>query len=117
MATYEPQILEEFADRLYKQAAEMISQAVVGGILGGLIVGVLVGAGVGVALTALNHTPVASGDIPSIVWSGGVVAGCLFAILGGVIGYFTGKEKAFELRLKAQQALCQLQIEKNTRAA
>jgi hypothetical protein len=117
MATYEPQFLEEFADRLYKQAAEIISQAVVGGIVGGFLVGALFGAGVGIVLTALNRTPAPSGDIPSIVSSGGVIAGCLFAIVGGVIGYFTGKEKSFELRLKAQQALCQLQIEKNTRTA
>jgi hypothetical protein len=117
MANYEPQILEEFADRLYKQAAEIISQAVVGGIVGGLLVGALFGAGAGVGLLVLEQAPGVSGDTPSMVLAGGAIGFCLLAVVGGVIGYFTGKEKSFELRLKAQQALCQLQIEKNTRTA
>ncbi len=40
------------------------------------------------------------------------------AILGGVIlgifGYSMGTQKAFQLKLQAQTAICQVQIEKNT---
>lgn len=38
-------------------------------------------------------------------------------LIGGVIGAMVGSERAFTLRLLAQQALCQVQIERNTRAA
>ncbi len=42
----------------------------------------------------------------------------LLAFLGGlsgVIGYYIGQDKAFKYRLDAQIALCQVQIETNTR--
>jgi hypothetical protein len=45
------------------------------------------------------------------LWIGGIGA-----ILGGAMGYAIGTEKAFTLRLQAQVALCQVQIEANTRA-
>jgi hypothetical protein len=38
-------------------------------------------------------------------------------LVGGVIGYFIGTERAFVLRLQAQIALCQVQIERNTRSS
>jgi hypothetical protein len=37
------------------------------------------------------------------------------ALLVGVTAFRMGQEKAFALRLQAQTALCQLQIEANTR--
>ena len=39
------------------------------------------------------------------------------AALGGGIGYWVGSERAFWFRLRAQQTLCQKQIEENTRKA
>jgi hypothetical protein len=39
------------------------------------------------------------------------------AALMGTIAFMVGRWKSFALRLEAQLALCQLQIETNTRAA
>ena len=110
MPTYEPHILEEFAHKLYKEAEDMVSQSAVVGVIAGLFVGALIGAGIGAAQAMVSHTDVGFG-----VFAGGAIGGFVFAVLGGVVGYAAGKDKAFELKLKAQQALCQLQIEKNTR--
>jgi hypothetical protein len=38
-------------------------------------------------------------------------------LLGAVLGGIVGSERAFALRFAAQQALCQVQIERNTRGA
>ncbi len=37
------------------------------------------------------------------------------AVIGGGIGYVVGQQRAFWFRLQAQLALCQAQIEENTR--
>ena len=112
MASYEPDILEQFADRLYKEAADIISQNVFGGVFVGIFLGVIIGFAVGFAESLQKQTPGTENGVPI-----GIAAAVLLAVVGGVSGYYHGKEKAFELRLKAQQALCQLQIEKNTRKA
>lgn len=39
----------------------------------------------------------------------------LGAVVAGLIGYAIGTEKAFQLKLQAQTALCQVKIEENTR--
>jgi hypothetical protein len=58
--------------------------------------GVMTGASIGLASPGLQTTVVA-------------------AILLGIVGYIVGRGKAFRLELEAQLALCQVQIEKNTR--
>jgi hypothetical protein len=40
----------------------------------------------------------------------------VLGILGAVSGYSRGRDKAFHLKLEAQVALCQVQIEVNTRS-
>ncbi len=90
MTTYDPKIMYEFADRLYKRANQIIIVST--------IIGVLVGGGGGLALEATVG-----------VWT------MLAAVLGGVIGYLVGRERAFSLKLQAQTALCQVKIEENTR--
>jgi hypothetical protein len=120
MSSYEPQILEEFAEKLYKEAGEIISSYCVGSILGGGFLGLLIGAAAGFAQPFIaSGTPAPTAGNPlsfsDAVPVDAAIAGIAFAALGGILGYYWGKEKAFELKLKAQQALCQLQIEKNTR--
>jgi len=39
------------------------------------------------------------------------------ALVGGALGAVVGNNRAFALRLMAQTALCQMQIERNTRPA
>ncbi len=45
-----------------------------------------------------------------------VVSVALWAFVIGIFGFVAGKERAFSLRMKAQELLCQKQIEANTRA-
>lgn len=90
MASYDPDVIEKFARVLYNRANGMIfSYAAVGLIVGG--------AG-----------GFSTGIMPIMVCA---------AALGLVVGYWMGSARAFALKLQAQTALCQLQIEKNTRAA
>ena len=89
---FKSEIIEEFADRLYKEAEHTISSYV----FGYAVVTLAIGAGFAYI----------KGDWPVVIPAG---------IVGATIGYYQGKEKAFQLKLQAQTALCQLQIEKNTR--
>jgi hypothetical protein len=45
----------------------------------------------------------------------GLIGAALGALLLGALGFKVGQQKAFALRLQAQVALCQVQIEANTR--
>lgn len=87
---YDQKIIVEFASRLYSRATSVVATYTV--------FGVLVGAGAG---GAIGH-------------GAGALIG---AVIGGAIGYSMGSEKAFQYRLQAQTALCQAQIESNTRRA
>ena len=97
MATqYDPGIIAEFADRLYAQARSII---VTSTLLGALI-GVFPGAAM--ALSSHDSTP-------------GFLMALLGALILGPLGFAIGRARAFSLRLQAQTALCQAQIEVNTR--
>ena len=91
---YDPKIIVTFAERLYKQADSIVaSYAMFAGLFGAL-------AGAAAGAASMNAT------VP------GLLAGLvLFALLG----YVAGQARAFALRLQAQIALCQVQIESNTR--
>lgn len=95
---YDSAIIQKFADRLYKQAASIIATYTV--------VGVFLGLGLG-ALLLLAAKAKLNADIVTVI----------AAVAGGIIGYSRGTERAFSLRLQAQTALCQAQIEQNTRGA
>jgi predicted membrane-bound spermidine synthase len=97
--SYDENVIVTFAERLYRRAATIV-------ILCALL-GCIVGA-VGVELVA------AAARVHSDATNGFAV---LFALVAAVIGVLIGNERAFALRLLAQQALCQVQIERNTRAA
>ncbi len=88
MVTYDPKIIREFANTLYERANTII--------LVHTIISALVGAAMGGALKG----------------GGGAIIGL---ILGGALGCYLGVQKAFALKLQAQTALCQVQIEENTR--
>ncbi|MFZ2875057.1 MAG: hypothetical protein WAZ94_11320 [Phycisphaerales bacterium] len=95
MTQYDSQILQKFADKLYARANGII----VAWTLIGLIAG-----GVGGAF------------IESAVRTGnGVVIIAVAAVLCAILGFAMGSSRAFLLKLQAQQALCQRQIELNTR--
>ena len=88
MVTYDSGLLQEYADRLHRTAAGTELMYAVGGVL--------TGASIGLVARDVQTTAVA-------------------AILVGAIGYIVGRAMGFRLKLQAQLALCQAQIEKNTR--
>ena len=93
--TYDAEVIQESAHRLYRQAASIVrSSATLGSLLG--VVG-------GLVVAAAIQNPGAAA-ISAVV--GGVI--------GGVVGYARGQENAFKLKLEAQVALCQAKIERNT---
>jgi hypothetical protein len=96
--TYNENVILTFAEWLYRRAAIMV----IAYALFGAVVGVL--AGLGAATTIATRTP----DVIK-----GIVGG--LGAVGTLLGGMFGSERAFALRLMAQQALCQMHIERNTR--
>jgi predicted lipid-binding transport protein (Tim44 family) len=92
VTTYDPDVIKEFARRLYVRAGwvELLSLAA------GAIIGLVFA------------TPFARGEFGQNAFIVGI-------FLGGIAGYFYGSQKSFMYKLLAQQALCQAQIEENTR--
>ena len=89
---YDKKVIEQFAEKLYKRANSIIATYTFLGLLIGLFFG----------LAAFASTK----------------SGLLFilsVLIVGFIGYALGSDKAFTLKLQAQLALCQSQIETNTR--
>ena len=98
MATqYDPTVIVTFADKLYAQAQTVIVLSIViGGMFGG---GML--AGFAESLKSDSVLPF----------------GLAGVVIGGLLGLVIGRARAFALKLQAQVALCQMQIEQNTSAA
>jgi uncharacterized protein YcfJ len=91
MATeYNPELIQKLADKLYSQANTSI-------VLGTFI-GLIAGGGFGFSAS-----------------EGSGAAAIVGVLIGGSIGYLIGQSRAFSLRVQAQMALCQRQIELNTR--
>ena len=96
MASYDPEVIQKFAGRLYARAATSAILSTAVGVLIGLVT----------APYILQSLPAA------------VALRCpewVCATVLGVIGLGQGLERGFLLKLQAQTALCQLQIERNTR--
>jgi hypothetical protein len=96
MTTYDPAVIQRSADRLYARAAYVPVVSAILGVLIGFV-------GAPYLLQALP--PVLSLHCPD--WVPAVVL--------GIIGLGQGLERGAQLRLQAQAALCQLEIERNTR--
>ena len=90
MARYDPRVIEAIANRLYAQADNIIAFWTLVCAAG---IGFFCYVGLGGSTT------------------GGVVGG----IVGALIGCAIGSEKALRIKFEAQMALCQVEIERNTR--
>ena len=104
MARYDATVIEKYAQRLYDRASWIVLAYIVLGLgIGGLL-----------------------GYLPTIVWywrdtsaapPRGETLAIVLAIVFGVLFGLIGRAKGFAYRLRAQLALCQMQIEYNTRNA
>lgn len=95
MTAYDPKIIVKFADRLYARASSIVFTYTFLGIVLGGAGGYLLG-------TELRQF--------------GTAAPIGGALLFGLLGFVIGQNRAFQLRLQAQIALCQVAIEANTRS-
>ena len=95
MVDYNKYVIQEFANKLYQKATWIIIKYTVLGLIGGIIVGLF-----------LNN-----------MVQGKEYLLYISIFLGGSSGYDRGTERAFVLKLQAQTALCQTEIEENTRRA
>lgn len=98
--TFDPRIIERFAENLYRKA----SAFVVGAVVCGVVLGMAFGA---VPLTSLGE----AWPIPSIL---GFATMLLGGVVGGVIGYSIGDARSFGYRLQAQTTLLHLEMERNS---
>ena len=109
MTEYDPQVIQKFADRLYRRAKiAVVVSTIVGVLFGGM-------GGLVFALDAIGLSLETGG--PGIVagLTTGLIGGLGGAAIVGVVFFLLGREQAFRLKLQAQTALCQLKIEENTR--
>ncbi len=96
MVEYDASVITQYVTRLkFKANWAILSHSIVGFIIG-LLVGVLFARNLSVALS----------DLTLIV---------IFMTIGILIGYLRGREAAFKIQIQAQQILCQVAIEQNTR--
>src|SRR3989440_10482070 len=91
---YDSQLIQKFADRLYAEVDRVVMQSTV--------VATLVGVIAGYVIAAVTRVPTV-----------GFVLVC--AIVAGGMGFVRGREKAFTFKWQAQQALCLMHTERNTR--
>ena len=113
---YSAAIIEQFANRLYERADAIVRwYQFLFGILGfsvGLIFGVVVGIGIEYVIN-----PRFSDDPTQVFAVTSAIFSVSFAIMFVRHGRKAGELAAFKYRLQAQQALCQVEIERNGRVA
>lgn len=97
MVEYSSDVIEQFAERLYKEADSIVWNYTAAGFMLGGVAGFLVFAPFMLLLAI----------IPAVV----------AAVFCAIVARGMGQAAAFKLRLQAQQALCQVAIEKNTRVS
>jgi hypothetical protein len=97
MLQFDPTVIQTHVQRLYDTANFVVALYTIFGLLGGAMIG----------FGFANMNNMNEEGVVSLV-VGLVIAALAFAV---------GQSKAFTMRLEAQTALCQLQIEGNTRAA
>ena len=95
MIEYDPEVIQKYATRLYRRANSMMAAYA----LAGLVLGGLGGTMLGEAMMAASTTPALIG-----------------AAIGAVVGWMLASARAETLKLMAQQALCHVRIEQNTRS-
>jgi hypothetical protein len=116
---YDPTVVERYSRRLYRRAAVLVVLATMLGAAAGIAIALK-----GVKLMApatdeFDLTGITDPELlppPRSEWRMlGVAEGIVIVAAGALAGYVLGSSRAFALRLQAQTALCQVEIERNTR--
>jgi hypothetical protein len=109
---YDPIVIKAHALVLYRQARRLMwIEGVKGAVWGALLAFFLI-ASIGFVQPIrerLIDANVTSKDVSWLLF--------VFPLVGASRGWNKGYERGWQLRLTAQQALCQVQIEENTRRA
>jgi hypothetical protein len=103
MPEFNPNVIEEFAKRLYAKADALAKGALIGGVI------------LGACFGAIPLTPL--GDAWPIPQAFGLATMLLGGLCGGMIGYVIGDHRALDYRFQAQMALRQLRVERETALA
>ncbi|MEW5894493.1 MAG: hypothetical protein AB1650_01875 [Candidatus Omnitrophota bacterium] len=97
MVKYDPKVIQDYAEGLYNQSKSVTTCYFFIGIFAAIIV---------------------FGEIASLLMGGfDFLIVAIGVFIGGVLGIFAGKNRAFEIKLAAQQALCQIEIEASMKQA
>jgi hypothetical protein len=102
-AVYDALLMQSLANRFNSQAKIVVVKYT--------IIGATLFSAVFYFAASLGHNTV---DIFTVAPTKSLGVGLL---IGVVVGFILGQRKSYQLTLQAQIALCQLQIEKNTRTA
>ncbi|RME70530.1 MAG: hypothetical protein D6776_11555 [Planctomycetota bacterium] len=100
MVEYDPRVLREYAEGLYRRARRLAWSYGFLGLLLGVLAYVLLATG----SLLLQQRPTNAEPSPALL---------VLALIGLWIGYSIGYAKGAALRLEAQRALCQVQIERH----
>jgi hypothetical protein len=103
---YDANILQSYADDLYKQAQRIVIQTTISYGLISFLVSALLSGLVFAYIAHEYQTNEGDSLILSVL---------IFTALGIAVGISEGRRRAFRLKLEAQELLCQRQIELNTR--
>ncbi len=105
VTTYDENVLQQYADDLYKQAKWI---AVMSALRYGLAVFL---ASFGISMVAASSQK----NVTTDAANSGLLLVLFLTLIGIAVGADAGRRKAFMLKLQAQQILCQRQTEINTR--
>jgi hypothetical protein len=108
VTAYDVNILQQYADSLYREAQMIVLWTAAGFGFGAFVISVVI---VMVIIALGPQIGINSGEIANAE----MIAVLLITVLTTLAGVALGRKKAFQLKLQAQQILCQRQIEINTR--
>jgi hypothetical protein len=105
---YDAKVLRDNAEKLYKSADDLVASARLLAIFkwGGAV-------GVGEYLFAMQHSEWTRQNVVSLTFG----LFCVGGFIGSVFASMAAEALAQQLRVQAQTALCQVQIEENTQRA
>ena len=94
MVEYDEKVIQNYATNLYRQSKSIATCYFFSGVFLSIII-------------FSRISDILKGEFDFLIVAIGV-------FIGGIIGIFAGRNRAFEMKLQAQQALCQAKIQENT---